>query len=50
MPQTVEEMLNKINSYISYFEELSSSDRSKLAPQEKRLKEIVERLSRLLKP
>ena len=49
-PQTVEEMLNEITSYISYFEELNSSDRSKLAPQMDRLKEIVERLSRLLKP
>ena len=49
-PQTVEEMLNEITSYVSYFEELSSSDQSKLAPQMKRLKEIAERLSRLLKP
>jgi len=49
-PQTVEEMLNEINSYVSYFEELSSSDRSKLGPQKEKLKEIVERLSRLLKP
>ena len=49
-PQTVEEMLNEITSYISYFEELNSSDRSKLAPQMDRLKEIAERLSRLLKP
>ena len=49
-PQTVEEMLNEITSYVSYFEELSGSDRSKLAPQTARLKEIVERLSRLLKP
>src|SRR2546425_12442376 len=48
-PQTVEEMLNEITSYVSYFEELSSSDRSKLAPQMERLKEIMERLSRLLK-
>ena len=30
-PQTVEEMLNEISSYVSYFEELSGSDRSKLA-------------------
>src|SRR5437016_10086042 len=49
-PQTVEEMLNEINSYVSYFEELSSSDRSKLTTQMKRLKEIAERLSRMLKP
>jgi len=49
-PQTVEEMLNEISSYISYFEELNSSDRSKLAPQMDRLKKLVERLSRLLKP
>ena len=48
--QTVEDMINEISSYVSYFEELSSSDRSKLAPEMDKLKKLVERLSRLLKP
>ncbi len=48
-PQTVEEMLNEISSYISYFEELSSSDRSKITPHVGRLEDLAERLKRLLK-
>jgi DNA-binding PadR family transcriptional regulator len=48
-PQTVEEMLDEISSYISYFEELNSSDRSKIAPHKDGLKDLAERLNRLLK-
>ena len=48
-PQTVEEMLSETSSYVSYFEELSSSDRSKLAPHTGKLEELAERLKRLLK-
>ncbi len=48
-PQTVEEMLDEISSYISYFEELNSSDQSKIAPHKDGLKDVAERLNRLLK-
>ena len=48
-PQTVDEMLNEIGSYVSYFEELSGSDRSKMAPHLDRLKKLVERLSGIIK-
>ncbi len=48
-PQTVEEMLDEISSYISYFEELNSSDRSKIAQHKDGLKDVAERLNRLLK-
>ena len=47
-PQTVDEMLNEIGSYVSYFEELSGSDRSKMAPHLDRLKKLVERLSGII--
>ena len=48
-PQTVEEMLNEISSYVSYFEELNTSDQSKMAPHLDRLKKLVERLSGIIK-
>jgi len=48
-PQTVEEMLNEIASYVSYFEELNASDQSKMAPHVDRLNKLVERLSSIIK-
>ncbi len=48
-PQTVEEMLNEIDSYVSYFEELNTSDQTKMAPHVDRLKKLVERLSGIIK-
>ena len=48
-PQTPDEMLTEIGSYVSYFEELSGTDRSKIAPHLGRLEDLVERLKRLLK-
>jgi len=48
-PQTVEEMLNEITSYVSYFEELNTSDQSKMAPHLDNLKKLVERLSGIIK-
>jgi len=47
-PQTVEEMLNEIDSYVSYFEELNASDQPKMAPHLDRLKKLVERLSGII--
>ncbi len=47
-PQTVDDMLNEMSSYLSYFEELSTSDRSKMSPHLDRLKKLVERLSSLI--
>ncbi len=46
-PQTVEEMINEIKGFISYFEDLDKSDKSRLEPHRKWLGEIATRLSRL---
>ncbi|HZW55689.1 MAG TPA: PadR family transcriptional regulator [Nitrososphaerales archaeon] len=46
-PRGVEDMLGEIGGYISYFEDLSKVDRSKLASYGARLKELGERLKRL---
>jgi DNA-binding PadR family transcriptional regulator len=46
-PQGVEEMLNEITGYVSYFEDLNKSDRTRIEPHKDRLKRIAERLSDL---
>ena len=46
--QTVEEMLNEISGYVSYFEDLKRTDESKIVPHTDRLKNITERLSALI--
>jgi len=48
-PQTVEDMINEMGSFVSYFEELNSSDRTKVSPHVDRLKKLAERLSSLIK-
>ncbi len=47
-PQTVDDMLNEMSSYLSYFEELKTSDQTKLTPHVDRLRKLVERLSSLI--
>jgi DNA-binding PadR family transcriptional regulator len=45
--QTLEDMLNEISGYVSYLEELSRSDHTKVAPHLGKLKDLGERLSTL---
>jgi DNA-binding PadR family transcriptional regulator len=51
-PQSVEDMLHEISSYISYFEELQSStdsptNKKKLTDNSKQIKALAERMSKL---
>lgn len=46
-PQSVEEMINEIKGFVSYFEDLDRSDRSQLEPHRKGIGELADRLSRL---
>jgi DNA-binding PadR family transcriptional regulator len=46
-PVTVESMLNEIESYLSYFEDIVRSDKSKISGYSERIKAINERLSSL---
>ena len=46
-PQNVEEMLNEMSGFVSYFEDLQKSDRTQLEPHMQRVREILERLSKL---
>ncbi|AIF84855.1 transcriptional regulator, PadR family [Candidatus Nitrososphaera evergladensis SR1] len=48
-PRTVEDMLKEISGYVSYFEDLVKSDKSKIEPQKEKIKEIAERLAALSK-
>ena len=48
-PRSVDTMLNEINGYISYFEDLTKSDRAKLATYSDKIRTITERLEALLK-
>jgi DNA-binding PadR family transcriptional regulator len=46
---SVEGMLDEMNGYVSYLEDLGRSDRSKLAPHLDKLRGISERLNQILK-
>ena len=46
-PQGVEEMLNEITGYVSYFEDLIKSDRARIEPHTDRIKRLADRLSDL---
>jgi DNA-binding PadR family transcriptional regulator len=46
-PRSLDEILNEMTSYVSYFEDLAKSDSSKLAPYLQKIKELQERLSKL---
>lgn len=43
-PQTLEAMLREMKGYISYFEDLSKSDRTKIDSHTRELKSIADRL------
>ena len=46
-PRGIDQMLGEIGGYVSYFEDLAKTDKSKLAHYEKSIKDLTERLSRL---
>ena len=46
--RSIEEMLNEIAGYISYFEDIARTDKTKLASQEDKIKGITDRLSKLV--
>jgi DNA-binding PadR family transcriptional regulator len=46
-PQGVDQMLDEIKGYISYFEDLGRSDRAKLAQYQSRIRDLSARLSKL---
>jgi len=46
-PRSVEEMLNEIEAYTSYFEDLATSEKSKIEAYAMRLKTIANRFSKL---
>lgn len=48
-PRTVEDMLKEIGGYVSYFEDLSKSDKARVEPYKDRIKSIAERLAALSK-
>jgi DNA-binding PadR family transcriptional regulator len=47
-PRTVEEIANEVNGYISYLEDLSKSDKSRVAPYANLLSTLKDRLTTLL--
>ena len=47
-PTSLESMVNEMRDYVSYFEDLASTSSSKLDQYKTRLKEVVDRLSKLL--
>lgn len=48
-PRTVEDMLKEIGGYVSYFEDLAKSDRSRIDPYKDKIVDVVNRLSALAK-
>src|SRR6267143_1792957 len=46
-PRSIDAMLNEITGYISYFEDLTKTDRSKLEPFKDKIKTITDRLTAL---
>lgn len=48
-PLSVDDMIAEIEGYVSYLEDLARSDRSKIAPHVKKLKDFEERLAALAK-
>ncbi|MGI0091276.1 MAG: PadR family transcriptional regulator [Nitrososphaerales archaeon] len=46
-PHGVDQMLTEINGYVSYFEDLARTDRSKISSHEKSIKDLADRLARL---
>jgi DNA-binding PadR family transcriptional regulator len=42
---SMEEMINEISGFVSYFEEVTRTDRAKTAPYSEKVKELADRLS-----
>jgi DNA-binding PadR family transcriptional regulator len=47
LPRTLDDVLNEMNSFVSYFEDLAKSDPSKLSPHLEKIKELQSRLSKI---
>ena len=47
-PRSIDAMLNEITGYISYFEDLTKTDRAKLDSNKDKIRTIIERLSALV--
>jgi DNA-binding PadR family transcriptional regulator len=48
-PRTVEDMLKEISGYVSYFEDLTKTDKSRIEPHKDKIKSIAERLAAVSK-
>jgi DNA-binding PadR family transcriptional regulator len=48
-PRSVDDMLNEISGYVSYFEDMSKTDKSKLESYSEKIRTISDRLSALIK-
>ena len=48
-PRSIDAMLTEINGYLSYFEDLIKSDKTKLASYSDKIKKIAERLQDIAK-
>jgi DNA-binding PadR family transcriptional regulator len=46
-PHSIEDMLNEINGYVNYFEDLNKSDKSRISPYREKIKTLANRLSDL---
>jgi DNA-binding PadR family transcriptional regulator len=49
-PRSVEEMLNEIEAYASYFEDLAMSDKAKIEASSSRIRVVADRFSKLTSP
>jgi DNA-binding PadR family transcriptional regulator len=47
-PTSVESMVNEMRDFVSYFEDLTKSNASKLDPYKEKLREVTDRLSKLI--
>jgi hypothetical protein len=47
MELEVESMLGEMSAFVSYSEDLSKTDKSRLSPHREKLKELASRLSRV---
>ena len=48
-PRTIEDMINEIGGYVSYFEDLGRSDKSRIDPHKDKIKSVADRLSALVR-
>jgi hypothetical protein len=47
LPRTIEDVLNEMDSFVLYFEDLAKSEPSKLSPHVEKIKELQVRLSKI---